>query len=183
MNSVKHFFRRYIFSTVGIIALFFMINILLLGMLNFILYLDGATNSHPVIEELSNHITLKDGKINADKDVQKILQHEDAWAMLLNDIGDVIWEYDLPSDFSRKYTSADIALFSRWYLKDYPVNVWKHPEGLLVIGFPPGYIVNHYLSFKTIYLRPLFITLGIVFFTNIFLLIYLLIRNSNFPHQ
>ena len=30
MNSVKHFFRRYIFSTVGIIALFFMINILLL---------------------------------------------------------------------------------------------------------------------------------------------------------
>lgn len=101
MNSVKHFFRRYIFSTVGIIALFFMINILLLGMLNFILYLDGATNSHPVIEELSNHITLKDGKINADKDVQKILQHEDAWAMLLNDIGDVIWEYDLPSDFSR----------------------------------------------------------------------------------
>lgn len=178
MNSVKHFFRRYIFSTVGIIALFFMINILLLGMLNFILYLDGATNSHPVIEELSNHITLKDGKINADKDVQKILQHEDAWAMLLNDIGDVIWEYDLPSDFSRKYTSADIALFSRWYLKDYPVNVWKHPEGLLVIGFPPGYIVNHYLSFKTIYLRPLFITLGIVFFTNIFLLIYLLIRNT-----
>ena len=38
--------------------------------------------------------------------------------------------------------------------------------------------MNHYLSFKTIYLRPLFITLGIVFFTNIFLLIYLLIRNT-----
>lgn len=141
MNSVKHFFRRYIFSTVGIIALFFMINILLLGMLNFILYLDGATDASPVIEELSNHITLEDGIINADKDAQKILQREDAWAMLLNDTGDVIWEYDLPSGFSRKYTSADIALFSRWYLKDYPVNVWKHPEGLLVIGFPPGYIV------------------------------------------
>lgn len=39
MNAVERFFRRYIFSTIGIIALFFAVNLLLVGMFFIIAYL------------------------------------------------------------------------------------------------------------------------------------------------
>lgn len=56
------------------------------------------------------------------------------WAMLLDGSGNVIWSFDLPGDIPRNYTISDIAGFARWYLKGYPVSVWQHPDGLLVLG-------------------------------------------------
>ncbi len=58
------------------------------------------------------------------------------WAMRLDDSGDVIWEYQLPPQIPRRYTLGDVAAFSRWYLKDYPVFVWHGQTGLMVYGFP-----------------------------------------------
>ena len=46
----------------------------------------------------------------------------------------VIWSDRTPDNFKESYTSAEIASFSRWYLCDYPVKVWEHPDGLLVLG-------------------------------------------------
>ena len=45
MNAVERFFRRYILSTVGILVLFFTVNLLLLGTFALILYLNGAAYS------------------------------------------------------------------------------------------------------------------------------------------
>lgn len=54
--------------------------------------------------------------------------------MLLDDSGKVIWSKNLPEDVPLSYTASDIASFSRWYLYDYPVQSWKHPNGLFVLG-------------------------------------------------
>ena len=156
MNTVERFFRRYIFSTIGIIALFFVVNLLLVGMFFTIAYLNGVADSNFPIEDFSNHIIVEDGKLTADTQALDILHHADAWAMILNDDGTVIWEDGLPEKLPREYTATDIAIFSRWYLDDYPVNIWKRPDGLLVIGFIPGSVFNHYISTNTAYIWPFF---------------------------
>lgn len=179
MNTVERFFRRYIFSTIGIIALFFAVNLLLVGMFFIIAYLNGVADSNFPIEDFSNHIIVEDGKLTADTQALDILHHADAWAMILNDDGTVIWEDGLPEKLPREYTATDIAMFSRWYLDDYPVNIWKRPDGLLVIGFIPGSVFNHYISTNTAYIWPLCIGIGVAFIINILLMVYLFVRNAH----
>lgn len=179
MNTAERFFRRYIFSTIGIIALFFAVNLLLLGSFFIIAYLNGVADSNFPIEDFSSHIVYGDGKLTADTQALETLHDSNAWAMILNDNGVVIWEKDLPEELPRKYTATDIAMFSRWYLNDYPVNIWKRSDGLLVIGFIPGSVFNHYISTNTAYIWPLCIGIVIAFIINILLMIYLFIRNAH----
>lgn len=179
MNTVERFFRRYIFSTIGIIALFFAVNLILSGSFFIIAYLNGVADSNFPIEDFSSHIVYGDGKLTADTQALETLDDSNAWAMILNDNGVVIWEKDLPEELPRKYTATDIAMFSRWYLNDYPVNIWKRSDGLLVIGFIPGSVFNHYISTNTAYIWPLCIGIVIAFIINILLMIYLFIRNAH----
>lgn len=44
-----------------------------------------------------------------------------AWAMVLDDNGNVIWQQDLPQKLNHRYTASEVAVFSHWYLADYPV--------------------------------------------------------------
>lgn len=97
-------------------------------------------------------MTALNGKLTADTQALKILHHANAWTMILNDDGTVIWEDGLPEELPHKYTATDIAMFSRWYLDDYPVNIWKRADGLLVIGFIPGSVFNHYISTSSAYI-------------------------------
>lgn len=155
MNTVERFFRRYIFSTIRIIVLFFAVNVLLAGAFFFIAYLNGVADSNFPIEDFSSHVIALNGKLTADIQALEILHHANAWAMILNDDSTVICEDGLPEELPRKYTATDIAMFSRWYLDDYPVNIWKRADGLLVIGFIPGSVFNHYISTNTAYIGPI----------------------------
>ena len=65
--------------------------------------------------------------------LQKIQQ-----PMVLDADGRVIWSYALPRTLDRRYTSSDVARFSRWYLDDYPVFCWTEDYGLFVAGTEPG---------------------------------------------
>ena len=66
-----------------------------------------------------------------------------AFAMLLDDEGNLVWSKDLPGELAHSYTSSQIASFSRWYLEDYPVSVWGGEKGLLVVGHPKGSVWNY----------------------------------------
>ena len=61
-----------------------------------------------------------------------------AWAMLLSDSGEILWSENLPKELNHPYTVPEVAAFSRWYLKDYPVMVYRNDFGLLVAGKPIG---------------------------------------------
>lgn len=56
--------------------------------------------------------------------------------LVLNDGGDVVFAWNQPEGFAGHYTAGEIAAFSRWYLHDYPVRVYRGERGLLVAGFP-----------------------------------------------
>lgn len=178
MNTSERFFRRYIFSTVRIIVLFLAVNALLVASYFVIAYLGNVATSKFPIEDFSNHIMATDGEFSADTQAKEMLNNFEAWAMILDDDGTVVWEENLPEELPRHYSSMDIAMFSRWYLDDYPTNIAKRQDGLLVIGLPPESVVNYYFSFKAQYIWPMLFGLTAVFCINIFLMIYLFIRNA-----
>lgn len=49
-----------------------------------------------------------------------------------------------PEEVPDRFSAGEIGAFSKWYLKDYPVGVWRYgEEGLLVFGYPKGSVVRH----------------------------------------
>ncbi len=97
------------------------------------------------VRDFSDHVVLRDGKWVADDTALSMLQEQSAWAMLLNEDGDVVWQQDLPEKLPRSYTSTEVASFSRWYLEDYPVKIWTRADGnLMVVGYQPGTLVKYY---------------------------------------
>ena len=89
MNAVQRFFRRYIISTIGIVVLFLAVNIVLFFA---ILILGSMSGSDAVfsVETFSDHVSRQDGTWRADDVARSMLEEHDAWAMLLNEEGDVI---------------------------------------------------------------------------------------------
>lgn len=115
----------------------------------------------------------------ADDAALSMLQEQSAWAMLLEEDGDVVWQQDLPENLPRSYTSAEVASFSRWYLEDYPVKIWTRADGLLmVVGYPPGTFVKYYFSLEWPYMGIMFGGIAVVFIINLLLIIFLILRNT-----
>lgn len=178
MNPVQRFFRRYIFSTIGILTLFFAVNIALVLGVMVAGYMSGTDNGLSV-RKVSGHVTEQAGTWTADDTALALLQEHDAWAMLLDESGTVIWEQGLPEELPRSYTSAQVASFSRWYLQDYPVKVWSREDGaLMVVGFAPGTLVKYYFSMETPSLMMFLAGAIAVFVFNLLLMIFLMLRNT-----
>lgn len=179
MNKSERFFRRYIFSTVGIIILFLLVNILLVASFFVVAYLGNAKNSNFPIEDFSQHIIETNGQFNADTYAEKMLNNAGAWAMILDENGSTVWEMNMPEELPRHYSTTDVAMFSRWYLNDYPVNIWNRQDSLLVVGFPQGDITNYYISIKAQYVRPIVFGFLAAICINVLLMLYLFVRNAH----
>lgn len=178
MNAVQRFFRRYIVSTVGIVILFLTVNIALF----FTILIAGSMSGSDAVfsvETFSNHIVWQDETWAADDTALSMLQEYTAWAMLLNEDGDVVWQQNLPENLPRSYTSAEVASFSRWYLEDYPVKVWTRADGnLMVVGFPPRTLVKFYYALEWPYMGVLLGGIAAAFIINLLLIIFLILRNT-----
>lgn len=179
MNKSERFFRRYIFSVMGIIILFLSVNILLVASFIAVAYLGNVKNSNFPIENFSEHIAETNGQFNADIRAEEMLSNADAWAMILDEDGTVVWEMNMPEELPRHYSATDVAMFSRWYLNNYPVNIWNRQGNLLVVGFPQGDVTNYYTSFKAQYVRPTAFGFLAAVCINILLMLYLFVRNAH----
>lgn len=73
----------------------------------------------------------------------------DQWAMLLDETGQVVWEFQKPDDVPEQYTITDVAAFTRWYLNDYPVLCRVRDDGLLVAGAPKDSVWKHDMAMST----------------------------------
>lgn len=178
MNAVQRFFRRYIVSTVGIVLLFLAVSIALLFAIIIAGGMSGADTSFSV-RDFSDHVVLRNGKWVADDTALSMLQEQSAWAMLLNEDGDVIWQQSLPEKLPSSYTSTEIASFSRWYLEDYPVKIWTRADGnLIVVGYQPGTLVKYYFSLEWPYIGVLLGGIATVFIINLLLIVFLILRNT-----
>lgn len=114
--------------------------------------MSGTDTSFSVKISRTN-VVMQDEKWVADDTALSMLQKQSAWAMLLNEDGDVIWQQGLPENLPRSYTSTEVASFSRWYLEDYPVKIWTRADGnLMVVGYQPGTLVKYYFSLEWPYM-------------------------------
>ena len=78
MNTVKRFFRRYIFSTIGIMILFLSVNIALLFTILILGSMSGSDKSFSV-RDFSDLVVLQDGKWTANDDALSMLEEQSAW--------------------------------------------------------------------------------------------------------
>ena len=88
------------------------------------------------VSDIADGLTVNNGTYKLSASAESALHSHFQWGMLLDDSGRVIWEENLPADLPRSYTVPETASLTRWYLKDYPTFVWRHPNGLLVLGAP-----------------------------------------------
>ena len=138
MKGLASILGRYIGAAVGVG--------LILVVLNFGVVVGFVLNSahaEPIryvpVEKIAAGIERQEnGQITVAEAVWPVLQEHYAWAMQLNDSGEVIWSDRMPPELPQVYTASDIAGFSRWYLNDYPVTVWSDEDGLLVLAGEPG---------------------------------------------
>ena len=77
MNTVHRFFRRYIFSTVGIVILFLAVNLALFFTILITGSISGADPSFSV-QDFSDHVVLQDEKWVADDTALSMLQEQSA---------------------------------------------------------------------------------------------------------
>ena len=136
MKSVPKLIRRF----VGIL---FVSTLLDLGV-KLLLLLIAADSTVPndspykTARAVAGELTLVNGRYRFSPQGEELLAGEDAWAMLISDESlQVVWRSEnLPGEIPGEYTLADIAEFTRGYLKDYPTYTPDGEGGLLVVGFP-----------------------------------------------
>lgn len=88
------------------------------------------------MDAVSAEIALEDGEYHMSLEGYEMLEESSfIWAMLVDPEGDVAWSHELPPEIPLHYELTDIAVLSRWYLKDYPVGVWKNSLGLMIYGY------------------------------------------------
>lgn len=105
------------------------------------------------------------------EEIHTLLRDNHIWGMFLNQNGERVWSVNTPDEIPTKYTIADIAVFSKGYLKDYPVFVWDMDGGLLALGYPKDSymkISSNYLSLQMVQTIPIFFA-GVIVFDFLFL--------------
>lgn len=93
--------------------------------------------------------------------------------MLLNAEGKVTWSEQLPPEIPHAYNIVEVAKFSRYYLLEYPVYIWEHPEGLIVVGYPKYSYEKYQLGYMTDWLRSLPLRVLLLLICNVVLAVAL----------
>lgn len=145
MKTFGRLIRRYVLAAVG------MVLVLAVLCVGFIVWLGWRESTHTPQAEYSSGV-IADAMVQTAQGLAFGPEHTPeewmdgyAWAMVLDDDGDVVWSYALPEHLARRYTPADVARFARWYLDDYRVFCWTEDYGLFVIAMPQGSIWKYNL--------------------------------------
>ena len=141
MKTFVRLIRRYVLAAVGIVLLLLFSGVAVLGWLGWLGWQEDRRlpqREYSSSEIADSMVETAEGlAFGAERTPQEWMNGY-AWAMVLDDVGNIRWSYGLPQELNHAYTPGDIAKFARWYLADYPVFCWTEPYGLFVIGLPKG---------------------------------------------
>lgn len=137
MKTFMRLIRRYVLLAVGLSLLLIVLTLALFVWIGVHFGLVWQREVSYSYEEIADHLQRNgEGQFFFDERDEAYWLDGYEWAMVLDDAGRVIWEYQLPQELNRRYTASEIAVFSRWYLADYPVFCQVREYGLLVLGMP-----------------------------------------------
>jgi signal transduction histidine kinase len=127
---------RYVASAAGVALLLVGLNLVFFVI--WVVQAGRATQIEYRITDIADGLVKHNGEYVLSDLGQEAIGRRYAWAMLLDERGDVIWSLKLPKEIKSHYSVPEVASFTHWYLEDYPVYVWRHSDGLLVLGSPKG---------------------------------------------
>ena len=137
MKTLVRLIRRYVLLAVGLSLLLIVLGLALIIWVGIRFGLVWQEQFRYSYMEIADQLQQDDsGSLSFGEQDASYWLNGYAWAMVLDDDGEVIWEYQLPQELDRRYTAPEIAVFSRWYLDDYPVFCQVRDYGLLVLGMP-----------------------------------------------
>ncbi len=135
MEGTVRILKRFISATMIISVFILILNFILLGIWVFKGMNEGNSPA-AVAQTVAEGLHGSSNTYSLDSSSEKLLKQNHAWAMLIDNTGHVAWDYMLPNELPQIYSLTDAAKFTRSYLMDYPVFVWEHDEGLVVVGYP-----------------------------------------------
>ncbi|QIB26868.1 sensor histidine kinase [Caloranaerobacter azorensis] len=172
MDGVVHILRRFIGVTILICILLFIFNFIMLG--SFVFNgMNEKQSPKKILENVVLNLEHKGKSYVLGKPAKKLLAQNHAWSMLIDNTGKVKWNYNLPKEIPLSYTLIDVAKFSRNYLMDYPVFVWKHNDGLVVVGYPKKSYAKYQFYFPISWISSLPMRIVTLFVSNIILALFL----------
>lgn len=168
MNGIIRILRRFISATIMISVFLLILNFALLG-----IWIFGGMNRgqspDSVVQNVAEGLHNKSNSFFLDEKADKLLVQNHAWAMLLDKDGNMKWSYSIPAELPHSYTITDIAQLSRNYLMDYPVFVWKHDNGLVIVGYPKNSIAKYQLNYPIDLIKKLPVRSALLLIVNILL--------------
>ncbi|KJB89537.1 histidine kinase [Paenibacillus sp. E194] len=154
MDNIIRLIRRFTGVTFVIFAGIITLNLVMLGFFVFKEINAGQSPQHAV-EYVANHLQRNGQSHILDISSRQMLEDTEAWAMLLDEGGQVIWDYKLPEDVPRAYSLTEVAKFTRHFLQEHPVYVWEHTDGLVVLGYPKDSYAKYHFDFLVPWIRSL----------------------------
>ena len=148
MKRLNTFFR-YILCFVLMLFVMLVLNIIVMG------YISGTFDESKriaaSISVTAAELKFDSGSAFMTEKGRARIDSLDGFAILIDETGEVIWEYNKPADVPAHFSLSDVASFSRWYLCDYPVysHIIDLPDGgrgIFVLGQPKGSLWKYQLS-------------------------------------
>lgn len=147
MKNVFKIVTRFVIGTVIIALILVIVNAVFLSILIF--QTPKNYKSRSKIITISKELKLQNGKYVLGYKGEQAMNSQYKWVMLLDDRGKVIWSKNMPQNIPKQYSISEVSSFSKWYLKDYPVDTWNHPSGLLVLGNDRDYYWKYSVQFTS----------------------------------
>lgn len=127
---------------------------------------------YPKAERLEGLIKQEnDGSFFMAKEGMDEIDSYHGFAMIIGNSGEILWKYKLPKELEQTYTLQDVAVFAKWYLKDYPVDIHVIEEGIFVLGRPKNTIWKYNISHSLGTMEALIKYMPFLLVADIFLLI------------
>lgn len=138
---------QYLVIFTGMLVLLLVINIVFMCLLDI---KTSDESAYPKAEKLAGFLQRNDdGSFDMQQEGIDVIDSYNGFSMVIGTSGEILWEYKLPEELKQTYTIKDVAAFSKWYLKDYPVDIYVIEEGIVVLGRPKGTIWKYNLSHST----------------------------------
>jgi len=135
MRSASKILIRLVAITVTVTLVILVSNFILLSLGTASLQEEG--DPYGLLKQTAAGLTFRDGAFFLTDEAKTDLAKYQAWAMLIDDSGQVVWSNNLPETLLRPYGASDLNAFSSHLLQNHPIYSGRQETGLLVVGYPP----------------------------------------------
>ncbi len=158
MKAFGKYIAKYLLSFFAFVLVLLLVNILAFSLtFGGIVFREyGAASPANMLERVTADLSVS----GISEETLQELNHNQIWAMYLDEDGGCDWSVSLPEEVPTQYSAQEIAVFSKGYLQDYPVFVRSMEDGLLVLGYPKDSfmkLTGNYLPMRAVRTFPLFV--------------------------